>query len=86
MSEFMMTESLDSLSNYDLDLRIAFLMEEKDHLREEMLEAEANIEENANNRIIATFLRQMIVKVNTRLSELIRERNRREVSQRQNQN
>ena len=86
MSEYLMTESLDGLSNYDIEIRVVTLTSEKDHLREEMLEAEANIEENANNRIIATFLRQMIVKVNTRLSELIRERNRREVSQRQNQN
>ena len=86
MSEFMMTESLDSLSNYDLDLRIAFLMEEKDHLREEMLKAQDNVEENTDNQVIATFLRQMIIKINTRSSELIRERNRRETNRRQNQN
>ena len=84
MSEFLMTESLNSLSNYDIEMRVVFLMEEKDHLREEMLKAQDNIEENADNRVIATFLRQMIVKVNTRLSELVRERNRREVSRRQN--
>ena len=86
MSEFLMTEPLDSLSMHDLNWRIAFLMEEKDHLREEMLKAQDNVEENADNRIIATFLRQMIIKINTRSSELIREVNRRTVNRRQNQN
>ena len=86
MSEFLMTEPLDSLSMYDLNWRIAFLMEEKDHLREEMLKAREHVSENFNNRIIAAYLRQLIIKINTRSSELIREVNRRTVNQRQNQN
>ena len=59
-----MTEPLDSLSMYDLNWRIAFLMEEKDHLREEMLKAREHVSENFNNRIIAAYLRQLIDKIN----------------------
>ena len=85
MNEEYMSESLDELTNYDIDVRVVTLMSEKDDLREELRIAEEDIEENVNSQIIATFLRHMIGKVNARLTVLTRERNRRQIeSRRQN--
>ena len=73
-----MTESLASLTNAEIDLKVAALLSEIENLREEIRLVEEDTEDRCLRQIVSIFLGRMITRANSKLRDLVRPRQQRQ--------
>ena len=67
-----------NLSNAEIELKVSELLNEISDLREELRIPEDQIEDRCAREIISTFIRTMITRANSKLRNLLRQRQQRQ--------